>query len=950
MARQAPPEVTRLVERFFAARQAGQRVSVDDVLGPPNAGGDDSARVRLRTAVLTEIVRCSRTPGGVAGLTRTVSARGEAAAATVAAAGDAAVWGGASAGVVGSEFPELEGYDLIDVLGRGGMGVVYEAYQRSTGRRVAVKFLSATEQTEAGRRRFEREVELVARLQHPHVVAVIDSGIDRGHYYYVMEYVDGRPLNVALPPGQAPVRAVLEVLATVAEAVDYAHQRGVLHRDLKPSNVLLDAAGGVHLLDFGLARTLEPGAGQAAGHSVTQPGQLVGTLAYMAPEQARGDAEQLSVRSDVYSLGALGYELLTGDLPCRVEGPLLEVLQRIAQAEPPRPATLRAGLDRDVDAILLKALEKVPGGRYATAGELAADLRRYLADEAIVARPSGPARRVARWVRRHRAVASVSAVAVVALLVTTTVYLVQMATQRERAARVGQFFVRNFGFATPDIAKRATVERRDLCDYAAGRVAEELAGYPLEQATVHQALGLAYLELSLPEEARGQLEQALTLRRRELGEEHAETAETMHALALVLHRQGEYEAARQYYEAALRVRERTCGAASAPVAETLNNLGWLAKDRGDYDEAAARYAAALELRRKVCGSDHPAVAETLNDLAHLHYVRGQYAEAERAFRAALDIRLRLYPDRQNTHVAATLASLGSVLNKLGRYAEAGPLLAEALQIRERVCGTQHADTLVSRNEWGLHLLETGQYAAAAEVLRENLRLREEVHGPRHRLVAVSVVNLALALHAEGAFEEAERLERRALELLTEIHGRERDHADVAAVLTHLACTLSDAAGAVGQDNAGVNHEAVGQREAGALEAAQRRMATAQREEEALEVARRALAMRQRLAPEQRGAALGQAWCVLGHVQLGLGRLAEARESLERGTELLAAELPGGHWRLALARSDLGECLARQGDRAAAGPLLAAAADEIEAAQGLESRFSVAARARVVRWR
>lgn len=887
MGTERSPAVADIVAQFLAARRAGRRSSIDDCLATVR---DDSERARLRTMALQAIARELRVTATMPSLTGLPEDDHPAA-----------------------PLPELDGYDIIDELGRGGMGVVYEAYQQSTGRRVAVKFLLDAEHSEQGRRRFEREVELGARLQHARIVSIIDSGILRGHYYYVMDYVEGRPLSEALPPGECDPREALALTATVAEVVDYAHQRGVLHRDLKPSNVLVDEHGDVHLLDFGLAKAIDPAAAARAMLSLSQPGQIVGTIAYMPPEQSRGELDRISVRSDVYALGAMAYELVTGRLPCRIDGPLADVLARLAEREPPRPSGLRRGVDGDVDAMLLKALEKRPEGRYATAGDFAADLRRYLTDRPIQARPSGPGRRVARWVRRHRGVSAVSAVALVVLAVMGGVWVSAAAAERARTERVQQFFVRNFGFASPDVAKRATVERRDLLDYAAGRVAAELAGYPRAQAQVRHALGEAYLELALYPEALAQLQQALALRREHLSPESAETADTLQLLGLAQQQLNEYDAAQASYAAALAIRRQAVGKHSGAVAQTLDHLAWLAKERGEYDAAAAQYAEALRMRRALYGDDHPEVAATLNNLAHLEYVRGDYEPAEAAFREALAIRLRQYPDRRNTHVAATMASLGSLLNKLGRYDEAGPLLGEALEIRMVVCGPEHADTLVSRNEWGLHLLETGQYAAAAEVLEENLHLRREVYGPGHQLVAVSAINLGLALQSLGELTEAEALYREALASVEALHGANAGHPHIAAVCLHLASVLCDA----------------------------------ERGEDARPYAARAVAIREALAPDGTGAGLGQAYGALGRVELECGDLAAAQELLSRGVELLTAEVPASHWRVAQVRSDLGACLFAGGEYSAAEPLLTEAYADIAAAQGAHSRYADAARRRVV---
>ncbi|MGQ0626997.1 MAG: serine/threonine-protein kinase, partial [Phycisphaerales bacterium] len=291
--------------------------------------------------------------------------------------------------------PPLPGYDLIVKIGQGGMGEVFEAQQHSTGRRVAVKVLSGG-RSPVMRERFEREIELAARLHHPAIVAVIDAGHVRAGQavvlsYYVMEFIEGSSLDLALSPGLCDERRAIPLLAAVADAVDYAHQRGVLHRDLKPSNILVDARGMPHVLDFGLAKAIrEPHDGPGSrSQTISQPGQLLGTLGYMPPEQAHGRNHEISVRSDVYALGAIAYQILTGRLPMETVGPLAEVLERLERADPVPPSTLRPSIGRDADAVLLRALEKAPRNRYATAADFAEDLRRLATGEPVSARTIG---------------------------------------------------------------------------------------------------------------------------------------------------------------------------------------------------------------------------------------------------------------------------------------------------------------------------------------------------------------------------------------------------------------------------------------------------------------------------------------------------------------------------------------------------------------------------------
>jgi serine/threonine-protein kinase len=295
----------------------------------------------------------------------------------------------------GADLPRIPGYELEAVLGHGGMGVVYKARDLRLSRPVALKMLLAGAYAgPAERERFLREAEAVAGLRHANIVQVHGAGDHDGRPYFTMEYVEGGSLAQRLAGTPQPARQAAALVATLAEAVHVAHQGGIVHRDLKPANILLMEDGTPKIADFGLARRLEGGAG------LTQSGVPLGTPSYMAPEQARGQTRAIGPAVDVYALGAILYELLTGRPPFRAETPAETLLQVISQ-EPVPPVRLNAKVPRDLDTICSKCLQKDPKKRYASAGELADDLGRYLRHEPILARPVGPGQRALRWMRRH---------------------------------------------------------------------------------------------------------------------------------------------------------------------------------------------------------------------------------------------------------------------------------------------------------------------------------------------------------------------------------------------------------------------------------------------------------------------------------------------------------------------------------------------------------------------
>ena len=319
-------------------------------------------------------------------------------------------------------------YELLEEVARGGMGIVYKARQASLNRVVALKmvltgsFASAREVA-----RFQAEAEAAANLDHPHIVPVYEVGEHEGQPYFSMKFVEGTSLATH-PRGD--LRAEVRGLIVVAEAVHHAHRRGVLHRDLKPSNVLVDALGDRHVTDFGLAKRLAD-----SDRSLTEPGAVLGTPRYMAPEQAAG-RKDLTVAADVYSLGVILYERLTGRPPFLGDN-VLTLLRQVRETEPPRPSAIRPGLDRDLETVVLKCLDKDPTRRYPSAEALAEDLARWLEGRPIEARPVGQAERLARWCRRNPIVSGLAASLTLALALgsTASTYFALKTTARARAER-----------------------------------------------------------------------------------------------------------------------------------------------------------------------------------------------------------------------------------------------------------------------------------------------------------------------------------------------------------------------------------------------------------------------------------------------------------------------------------------------------------------------------------
>ncbi len=692
----------------------------------------------------------------------------------------------------------IEGYDDLRELRRGGQGVVYTATQRSTRRQVAIKvLLDGAFASPSARRRFEREVELIAGLRHPNIVQVYDSGVTADdHLYYVMEYIDGSPLDALIPNFSATrsaggksvteererVYRVLALFAKVCDAVSAAHLRGVIHRDLKPGNIRIDSSGEPRVLDFGLAKLASESLAGAAATAVSRTGEFMGSLPWASPEQTTGRSRSIDTRTDVYSLGVLLFQMLTGCFPYDVTGPLPQVLQTIANEPPLRPRSLRPLLDEDVETIVLKCLSKEPARRYQSAGELARDIRRQLAGEPIEARRDSAWYVLRKSLRRYRLAAGVT-VAVLVLSIgfgVSMLFLWQRAVQAEGQAR-GQalaaleardaeraalrsardeaekarqtldVLTKMITSADP-LRGRRDVTVREVLDRTAQTAAADFDGRPELEATIRMTLASTYGNLGLYEQAEAQARAALALRDRTLGDEHPDTLQARDSLAQQLAWLGRSAEALAMFRALREVQVRVLGAKHPQTLTTLNNMG-VTMAAIDPRECEALLEAALAGRREALGPEHEDTLVTMSNLAWRYADTGRFAEAENLYRTAYDVqRATKGPDHPSA--INVLANLATLLDRTGRIAEAEPLAREVLARQTAALGPEHQNTLTAMSNLAYILDERNLHDEAAALYRDALEISQRVYGERAPQTQILMNNLAHVLQQMGRLGEA----------------------------------------------------------------------------------------------------------------------------------------------------------------------------------------------------
>lgn len=670
-------------------------------------------------------------------------------------------------------------YRLIRRLGHGGMGQVYLGARSDDFEKfVAVKIIRRGMDTEEILQRFRTERRILASLVHPNIARLLDGGAtEDGLSYFVMDYVDGKTITKYADEHRLSVRARLGLFKKVCSAVHYAHQNLIVHRDLKPSNILVTDEGEVKLLDFGIAKFLRPEERDFTV-PVTRTEVRVMTPEYASPEQARGDV--ITTVSDVYQLGILLYELLTGSRPYNFSNERRAEIERIInETEPDRPSTaishastvgdtdvdvsemrstpidrLRKQLSGDLDRIVLMALRKEVDRRYQSADQFLEDINRYLSGLPVHAQSDAWFYRSGKFIQRHRiGVAATTAVAVLLVAVSVLALRFALITARqneeirialEKKDQVTDLTISMFEVSDPEIARGRDFTARELLERSTERIERELADQPDVQAEMFHALGSVYLQLGLFDEAEPLLQRALAMRRELYGNEDAgELAQSLFDLAQWYEEVGEAEQSEQHHVEALEMRQRLYESPNAAIAQSMNELGVVYYYYiGNSEQAEQLWSAALDMRLDLEGPESRDISETMVNLAVVLHDKGEYESAEQYYRQGLAMQRKLLGD-DHPFVATTLYNLGSFLFDLESYSEARKYLRESLDLRTLLYGDKHSLVANGMNMLGQALYHSGNLAEAEIHLRRALELHTNDFGGVHARVGRDLQILGL---------------------------------------------------------------------------------------------------------------------------------------------------------------------------------------------------------------
>ncbi|UCG49371.1 MAG: serine/threonine protein kinase [Phycisphaerales bacterium] len=694
-------------------------------------------------------------------------------------------------------------YKLLERIGEGGMAYVYMAEQREPiRRRVALKIIKLGMDTRQVIARFEAERQALAMMDHPNIAKVFDAGTtETGRPYFAMELVKGVIITEYCDNNKLNTRERLRLFIQVCNAVQHAHQKGIIHRDIKPTNVMVTLHDGKpvpKVIDFGIAKATSQRLTEKT--VFTRYAQMIGTPEYMSPEQAEFSGLDIDTRSDIYSLGILLYELLTGATPfdgdqLRAKG-YGEMQRIIRESEPLKPSTrlstmgdaltdiadhrktspdLLAKLVRgDLDWIVMKTLEKDRTRRYEAVNALTKDIQRHLDNEPVEAGPPSTIYRIRKFIEKRRrtvaATATIAALLIIGLIATTTLYFTADRARNEaehqaKISRAVSDFLRDdlLGSADPWRGRTQGTSVISFLDAASRQLEGKFADEPLIEASIRLTLGSTYWHLGHYKQAEKNLKRSLDIHRKQLGSEDFNTLLCMRELGWVNQHLGDSRQAESLLIEALDGMKRTLKEEDGTLLYCMGWLSWVYIDQGQYHQAERLQLEGLEVIRRKLGPEHPWIPSFMYSLGVIYKAQQRFDEAEKLITEALDISRRTRGD-QGIETLNIISQLGDLYSTKGRYEDAERLLTEALEGRRKVYGLEHPDTFASMDAVGWFYRRNGKLQQAGQLLEQCYNKSRELLGSEHGVTLDSMLHLAVLRQDQAQYEQAEELMKEALRI------------------------------------------------------------------------------------------------------------------------------------------------------------------------------------------